>query len=246
MAALGKENRKNARRKIEAPRGNLKVAQPEWVAVDRYFGDLLTPADAKLEAALEANRKAGLPAIDVSPLQGKFLHVLVQMMQPRRVLEIGTLGGYSTIWMARALPRGSRIVSLEFNPKHADVARANLKNAGLLNRVDLRVGRALDSLPVLESSGVGPFDLIFIDADKPSNPAYLAWALKLSRPGTVIVVDNVVRDGKVADATSTDPDIQGTRRMTEMLAAEPRLSATVVQNVGVKGYDGFALAVVLR
>jgi len=242
MAAPRKKDGKSEDR----PRGNLKIARPEWVAVDGYFGDLLAPADGKLDAALEANQKAGLPAIDVSPLQGKFLHVLVQMMQPRRVLEIGTLGGYSTLWMARALPRGSRIVSLEFSQKHADVARANLKNAGVLNRVDLRVGPALDSLPILESSGVGPFDLVFIDADKRNNPEYLAWALKLSRPGTVILIDNVVRDGMVADATSTDPDIQGTRRMAEMLAAEPRLSATVVQNVGVKGYDGFALAVVLR
>jgi predicted O-methyltransferase YrrM len=168
------------------------------------------------------------------------------MLQPRRVLEIGTLGGYSTIWMARALPEGGRIFSLEFNPRHADVARGNLENAGLLDRVDIRVGRAVDSLPVLESSGAGPFDLIFIDADKPSNPQYLEWALKLSRPGTVIVVDNVVRDGNVVDAASTDPDIQGTRRMTEMMAAEPRLTATALQNVGVKGYDGFVLAVVLR
>jgi predicted O-methyltransferase YrrM len=233
-------------KKEERPRQNLKLARPEWIAVDGYFGNLLAPGDAQLDAALAANRDAGLPAIDVSPLQGKFLHVLVQMLRPRRVLEIGTLGGYSTIWMARALPEGGRIVSLEFNPKHADVARGNLENAGLLDRVEMRVGRAIDSLPVLESSGAGPFDLIFIDADKPSNPQYLEWALKLSRPGTVIVVDNVVRDGNVVDAASTDPDIQGTRRMTEMMAAEPRLSATALQNVGVKGYDGFVLAVVLR
>ena len=206
----------------------------------------MAPPDAGLDAALAANRKAKLPAIDVSPLQGKFLKVLVQMTQARRVLEIGTLGGYSTIWMARALPADGRIVSLEFNPKHADVARANLENAGLLDRVDLRVGPALDSLPMVESSGAGPFDLIFVDADKASNPQYLEWALKLARPGTVIVVDNVVRQGRIINAESTDPDIQGTRRFTEMLAAEPRLSATVLQNVGVKGYDGFAIAVVLR
>jgi predicted O-methyltransferase YrrM len=206
----------------------------------------LAPPDAGLDAALAANRKAKLPAIDVSPLQGKFLEVLVQMTQARRILEIGTLGGYSTIWMARALPPDGRIVSLEFNPKHADVARANLENAGLLDRVELRVGRALDSLPMVESSGDGPFDLIFVDADKASNPQYLEWALKLARPGTVIVVDNVVRQGRIIDAESTDPDIQGTRRFTEMLAAEPRLSATVLQNVGVKGYDGFAIAVVVR
>jgi len=228
------------------PRQNNKQARPEWVAVDRYFGDLLAPPDAQLDAALEANREAGLPAIDVSPLQGKFLHLLVQMLQPRRVLEIGTLGGYSTIWMARALARGGRIISLEFSPKHAKVARANLKNAGLLDRVDIRVGPALDSLPVLDFSGAGPFDLIFIDADKENNPQYLEWALRLSRPGTVILVDNVVRDGKVTNAKSSDPDIRGTRRMTELMAAEGRLNATVLQNVGVKGYDGFALAVVLE
>ena len=225
---------------------NLKPPESLWIAVDEYFGGLLAPVDAQLEATLAANREAELPAIDVSPLLGKFLHVLVQIIQPRRVLEIGTLGGYSTIWMARGLPEDGRIVSLEFSPKHADVARKNLENAGMLGRVDLRVGRALDSLPGLESSGAGPFDLIFIDADKPSNPQYLEWALKLSRPGTTIVVDNVVRDGKIIDAESADPDIQGTRRMTEIIAAEPRLSATVVQNVGVKGYDGFVLAVVLR
>jgi predicted O-methyltransferase YrrM len=228
------------------PQGNTKVARPEWIAVDDYFGSLLAPSDPQLDAALAANHAAGLPAIDVSPLQGKFLHVLVQMIRPKRVLEIGTLGGYSTIWIARALPRGGRIVSLEYNPRHADVARKNLENAGMLKRVDLRVGRALDSLPVLASSGVGPFDLIFIDADKRSNPEYLDWAVKLARVGTVIVVDNVVRDGMVADAKSTDPDIRGTRKMTAQMAREPRLSATVVQNVGVKGYDGFAIAVVVK
>jgi predicted O-methyltransferase YrrM len=227
-------------------RGRLKPADPLWTAVDQYFGGLLAPEDAQLAAALKANQDAGLPPIDVSPLQGKFLQVLVHLIRPQRVLEIGTLGGYSTIWMARALPQGGRIVTLECNPKHADVARKNLEDAGLLDRVDLRVGPALDTLPQLESSGAGPFDLIFIDADKRSNPQYLDWALKLSRPGTVIVVDNVVRDGRVIDAESDDPDIQGTRQMFEIMAAEPRLSATVVQNVGIKGYDGYALAVVLR
>jgi predicted O-methyltransferase YrrM len=226
-------------------RHNLKVAQPAWIAVDRYFGELLAPADAQLEAAVKANRAAGLPAIDVSPLQGKHLHLLVLMARAKRVLEIGTLGGYSTIWMARALPRGGRIVTLEYEPKHAEVARSNLRNAGLLTRVDIRVGRALELLPRLKAEGPGPFDFIFIDADKENNPQYLQWALKLSRPGSVIVVDNVVRDGKVADAKSKDKDIVGTRRMTELMAAEPRLSATALQNVGVKGYDGFALGVVL-
>jgi predicted O-methyltransferase YrrM len=217
-----------------------------WTAVDRYFGDLLAPSDAVLEGARQANRKAKLPAIDVSPLQGKFLQVLVRMVQPQRVLEIGTLGGYSTIWMARALPKGGRIVTLEYEPRHAEVARANLRRARLLNRVDIRVAAALDTLPLLRSSGAGPFDFIFIDADKVNNPQYLDWAVKLSRPGTVIVVDNVVRDGAIVNARSKDPDIRGTRRMTELMAANPRLSATVLQNVGVKGYDGFAMAVVLR
>ena len=217
-----------------------------WTDVDNYFGDLLAPVDSHLEAAWRANRDADLPPIEVSRLQGKLLQVLVQMVQARRVLEIGLLGGYSTMWMARGLPEGGRIVTLEFNPRHAEVARKNLEKAGLLDRVEIRVGRALDILPVLHRSGAGPFDLIFIDADKPSNPQYLEWALKLGRPGTAIVVDNVVRDGKVTDAKSADGDVVGTRRMTELMAAEPRLSATVVQNVGVKGYDGFALAVMLR
>jgi predicted O-methyltransferase YrrM len=220
--------------------------QELWTEVDRYFCDLLVPADEKLDAALVANRQAGLPAIDVSRLQGKFLDILVRISGARRILEIGTLGGYSTIWMAHALPEGGRIVSLEVSPRHAEVARANLLNAGVLDRVDLRVGRAIDTLPILEASGAGPFDLIFLDADKPSNADYLAWALKLSRPGTLIVTDNVVRDGKVVQAKSAEADVQGVRRFTELMAAEPRLSATVLQTVGVKGYDGFALAVVLR
>jgi predicted O-methyltransferase YrrM len=223
-----------------------KSGQPLWTAVDQYLGDLLAPSDDHLDAALKTNRKAGLPAIDVSPLQGKFLHVLVQMTQAKRILEIGLLGGYSTIWMARALPRGGRIVSLEFSPKHADVARANLRRAGLLSRVDIRVGPALESLPVLASERGGKFDLIFIDADKGNNPQYLDWALKLSRRGTVILVDNVARQGKVIDAKSSDPDIQGTRRCLAMMASNPRLSAFAMQTAGVKGLDGFAMAVVIK
>ena len=223
-----------------------KSGQPLWAAVDQYLGDLFAPSDEQLDTALKANRKAGLPAIDVSPLQGKFLHVLVQMTQAKRVLEIGLLGGYSTIWMARALPRGGRIVSLEFSPKHANVARANLRRAGVLSRVDIRVGPALDSLPVLASERGGKFDLIFIDADKANNPHYLEWALKLSRRGTVIVVDNIVRQGRVIDARSTDPDIQGTRRCLAMMTANPRLSAFAMQTTGVKGLDGFAMAVVVK
>jgi predicted O-methyltransferase YrrM len=222
------------------------VVQPLWASVDRYFGELLAPTDEKLESVVKANRKARLPAIDVTPLQGKFLHVLIQMTQAKRVLEIGTLGGYSTIWMARALPKGGRIVSLEFSPRHAEVARANLHCAGLLGRVEIRVGPALESLPVLKSKGAGPFDLIFIDADKENNPNYLQWALKLSRRGTVIIVDNVVRQGGVVEAKSSEPDIVGTRRCLEMMAREPRLSAVALQTVGEKGLDGFAMAVVLR
>jgi predicted O-methyltransferase YrrM len=219
--------------------------QEMWTQVDRYFGDLLTPPDNMLDAALRANEQAGLPQIDVTRLQGKFLEFLVRISGARHILEIGTLGGYSTIWLARALPGDGRIVSLELDPHHAEVARANLENAGVLDCVDLIVGPAIDTLPTLRNSVAAPFDLIFIDADKESYPQYLHWALKLSRPGTVIVADNVVREGKVIQADIDDPNVQGVRRFTELLAAEPRLSATVLQTVGVKGYDGFALAVVL-
>jgi predicted O-methyltransferase YrrM len=222
--------------------------QDVWTQVDRYFCDRLAPAEADdvFEAARAKNKKADLPAIDVSRLQGKFLEFLVRSSGARRILEIGTLGGYSTLWLARGLPEGGRIVTLEFDPHHAETARENLRNAGVLDRVDIRVGRAIDTLPTLENTAVAPFDLIFIDADKSGYPGYLEWALKLSRPGTVIVADNVVRDGKVVEADCDDEDVQGVRRFTELLAAEPRLSATVLQTVGVKGYDGVALAVVLR
>ena len=222
--------------------------QAVWTKVDRYFGDLLVPIDDALDAALKANEKGGLPQIDVTPLQGKFLEFLVRAIGARRVLEIGTLGAYSTIWMARALPADGRLVTLELEPHHANVARQNLEKAGMADRVEILVGPATDSLRILENTGAGrgvTFDLIFIDADKQGYPEYLTWALKLSRPGTVIVADNVVRDGEVIDEKSEDPRIQGVRRFVEMVAAEPRLSATVLQTVGEKGYDGFALAVVL-
>jgi predicted O-methyltransferase YrrM len=222
------------------------TGQKVWTKVDRYFGDLLAPVDDKLDAALKANEKAGLPQIDVTSLQGKFLDFLVRVSGAKRILEIGTLGGYSTIWMARALPEEGCVVTLELDPHHARVARGNLQKAGVLDLVDLRVGPAVESLASLVKTGAESFDLIFIDADKQGYPEYLEWSLKLSRPGTVIVADNVVREGKVVDADSDDENVQGVRRFTELVAAEPRLSATVLQTVGVKGYDGFALAVLLR
>jgi predicted O-methyltransferase YrrM len=215
-----------------------------WINVDQYFGDLLAVSDPALQATLAANSWAGLPSIDVSPLQGRFLELLVRISGAKRVLEIGTLGGYSTIWLARAVGETGHVVTLEANPVHADVARSNLAAAGLAGRIDLKVGLAIDTLPKLLQPGSAPFDLIFIDADKRSNPEYLTWALRLSRPGTVIIVDNVVRDGQVLDADSPDPDIQGIRRFAVLLAQEPRLTTTVIQTVGAKGYDGFVLAVV--
>ncbi len=223
-----------------------KNSKSLWTSVDRYFGDLFASQDGHLASARRANRQAGLPEIDVSPLQGKFLQVLVQMTRAKRILEIGTLGGYSTMWMARALPRGGRIVSLEFEPRHAEIASANLHAAGLLSRVKIRVGPALASLKEMKRTGEQPFDLIFIDADKENNPQYLKWALKLSHPGTTIIVDNVARHGTVIDAKSKAADIVGTRRCLKLMAAEPRLSAVALQTVGVKGLDGFAMAVVLR
>jgi predicted O-methyltransferase YrrM len=218
--------------------------QELWTAVERYLEDQLIPADAALEAARQANAAAGLPAIDVSPVEGKLLHLLARMQRAERILEIGTLGGYSTIWLARALPPQGRLVTLEFQAKHVEVARENLQRAGLASQVELREGPAATSLEQLHAEGVSPFDMIFIDADKRNNPAYLEWSLRLSRPGTLIVVDNVVRDGAVVDADSDDPDIQGIRWFFDMLAKEPRLSATAIQTVGSKGYDGLVLALV--
>jgi predicted O-methyltransferase YrrM len=212
-----------------------------WTAVDDYITGLLLPPDPVLDAAQEASRAAGLPPISVSAAQGKFLHLLARIQGARRILEIGTLAGYSTIWLARALPAGGRLVTLEFDPKHADVARSNLARAGLSHLVDVRVGRAIDALPSLAAEA--PFDLVFIDADKPSTTDYFKWALKLSRRGSVIVVDNVARAGRLVDP-SGDEDAQGMRTFMAALAAEPRVSATALQTVGIKGYDGFAIAIV--
>ncbi|MGH7993654.1 MAG: O-methyltransferase [Limisphaerales bacterium] len=220
--------------------------QETWTAVDRYLTDLLEPADPVLAAALADSAAAGLPSINVSPNQGKLLQVLAKIQGARNILEIGTLGGYSTIWLARALPAGGRLITLEYDPKHAEVARANLARAGLAGVVQVRVGRALDTLPQLAAEGRGPFDLIFIDADKPGTADYFGWALKLSRRGSLIIVDNVVRKGAVVDPGSEDPRIQGMRRFFDVLAAEKRVSATALQTVGSKGYDGFALALVME
>jgi predicted O-methyltransferase YrrM len=217
----------------------------KWTAVDRYLTGLFVPPDPALDAALEASRAAGLPEIAVSPNEGKLLHLLARSHGAKKILEIGTLGGYSTIWLARALPPGGRLITLEANPIHADVARGNIEAAGLADRVAIRVGRAIDTLPRLQSEGAGPFDLIFIDADKPGNPDYLTWSLRLARVGTLIIADNVVRHGEVLDAASADPSVRGIRRFNEMLAREPRVSATAIQTVGSKGHDGVALALVI-
>jgi predicted O-methyltransferase YrrM len=221
------------------------MIQEQWTEVDRYITDLLVPPDPALDAALQVSSAAGLPPIAVSPNQGKLLHLLARVQGARKILEIGTLGGYSTIWLARALPAGGRLITLEFNPKYAEVARGNIARAGLAGVVELRLGHALDTLPQLADEGCGPFDLIFIDADKQTYPDYFAWSLKLSRRGTLIIADNVVRNGAVADAANTDLNVQGARRFNELLAAEPRVSATIIQTVGSKGYDGFAFAVVI-
>jgi predicted O-methyltransferase YrrM len=221
------------------------MTQELWTECDRYITELFVPPDPALEVALRASDAAGLPSIHVSPSQGKLLHLLARLQGARRILEVGTLGGYSTIWLARALPADGRLVTLEAVEKHAQVARANIARAGLDAVVDLRLGHALDTLPRLEAERGGPFDLIFIDADKPSYPDYLEWALRLSRPGSLIIADNVVRKGAVVDANSLDANVPGVRRFNEMLAGERRVSATAIQTVGSKGYDGLAIALVV-
>jgi len=215
-----------------------------WTEVDQYFTQKLLPADGVLESALETSMDAGLPAISVSPTQGRFLQLLAQIAGARSILEIGTLGGYSTIWLARGLSAGGRIITLEVDSRHAEVAAINIARAGLQDIVEIRVGNALEILPQLAAARSGPFDLIFIDADKQNIPTYFEWSLRLSRPGSVIVVDNVVRDGAVIDSESSDASVQGVRRFIDSLGAESRASGTVIQTVGVKGYDGFAILLV--
>ncbi|EJL44049.1 MULTISPECIES: O-methyltransferase [Brevibacillus] len=216
----------------------------QWTAVDEYFTQKFVSADPILEAVLENNASAGLPPIDVAPNQGKFLHLLARIQGARTILEIGTLGGYSTIWLARALPADGRLITLEAAPKHAEVAKANIARAGLESVVEIRLGDALDSLSALADEKQGPFDLIFIDADKKNNPDYFRWALKFSRKGSVIITDNVVRKGAVVDEATSDPNIVGVRQFADLVANEPTVSATAIQTVGSKGYDGFAIALV--
>ncbi len=215
-----------------------------WTEVDQYFAQKLLTGDAALESALETSLEAGLPAISVSPTQGKFLQLLAQIAGARSILEIGTLGGYSTIWLARGLNAGGRVITVEVDSRHAEVAAINIARAGLQDVVEIRLGNALEILPQLAAARSGPFDLIFIDADKQNIPSYFEWSLKLSRPGTVIVVDNVVRDGAVIDTESGDASVQGVRRFIDSLGTETRASGTLIQTVGIKGYDGFAILLV--
>ena len=220
------------------------MTDARWSEYERYATELLVGDDDVLEAALRDSDEGGLPAIQVAPTEGRLLQLLARAIGARSILEIGTLGGYSTIFLARGLPQGGRLLSLELVPKHAEVATANVARAGLSDVVDIVVGPALESLERLAGEGAGPFDLVFIDADKTGYPDYLAASLPLSRPGTVIIADNVVRDGEVADESSTDANVQAVRRFNQMLADDPRVDATIVQTVGSKGYDGFAFAVV--
>jgi predicted O-methyltransferase YrrM len=215
-----------------------------WATVDRYLADTIVKPDAALAGALDSSNAAGLPSINVSPSQGKFLQLLARLVNARSILEVGTLGGYSTIWLARALKPGGRLITLEADPRHAELARANIARAGLDRIVDVRLGPALETLPKIAAEQVAPFDLIFIDADKPNTPQYFTWALELSHTGSIIVVDNVVRKGEVANPSSTDPSVRGMQRFFEVAAAEPRVDATAIQTVSSKGYDGFSIVLV--
>ncbi len=225
---------------------DARMSLDRWQQVDRYLGEALVPEDAALRDAVAASDAAGLPAIQVAPNQGRMLELLARALGARRILELGTLGGYSTIWLARGLAPGGRVVTIEYDSHHAEVARATFARAGLADTVDLRVGAAVEVLPRLAAEGGEPFDLVFVDADKASLPEYFTWSLRLARPGALIIVDNVVREGEVADASSADPAVRGVRRMNELIAAESRVSATAIQTVGGKGYDGFALILVER
>jgi predicted O-methyltransferase YrrM len=215
-----------------------------WTAVDRYINDRLVPSDDVLDAVLQASAAAGLPSIHVTPNQGKLLMLLAQLQGARNILEIGTLGGYSTIWLARGLSAAGRLITLEIDARFAKIAQSNFARAAVSQLIDLRIGRALDVLPQLQAEGCAPFDFIFIDADKANTADYFQWAIKLSHPGSLIIVDNIVRSGAVIDETSSDENVQGVRRFYELLAAEPRVTATAIQTVGSKGHDGFAIAVV--
>lgn len=216
----------------------------DYEAIDQFITDHFVDHDAALRAALQDSDKAGLPQIQVAPHQGKLLMLLAQAIRARRILEVGTLGGYSAIWLARALPEDGRLVTLEADPDFAEVARANIARAGLGGKVEIRIGRAQDTMPGLIDEGAGPFDLIFIDADKPSTPDYFLWAVKLARRGALIVVDNVVREGRVLEAQSDSPHIQGLRRFYALAATDPRVSGTAIQTVGSKGHDGLAILLV--
>ena len=221
------------------------MTQAQWTAVDDYINGLLIPADPALDAANQDADTAGLPPAQVAPNQGKLLAIFAQTIKAKRILEVGTLGGYSTIWLARALPPGGSLITLEVDAKHAEVARRNLERAGLSDVVEVRLGEAADSLAALATEGHEPFDLVFIDADKANNTTYFNWALKLTHPGSLIIVDNVIRNGSVIEADSADASVQGVRQFNTALAAEPRVTATQIQTVGSKGYDGFAIALVL-
>jgi predicted O-methyltransferase YrrM len=220
------------------------MSEQQWSAVDDYLNQVVVRPDAALDQALRATAEAGMPKISVSAPLGKLLNLIARMVGARRVLEVGTLGGYSTIWLARALPAEGRVVSLEISPDHAAVVRSNLERAGLAARAEVRVGPALESLPELAEEGAGPFDLVFIDADKANIPAYFEWGLRLGRPGGVIVVDNVVRNGAVLDTSGRDANVAGVRRLNDLLASRPDLEATTIQTVGSKGYDGFTIALI--
>lgn len=222
-----------------------ETLQIQWTAVDDYITDLLIPSDSALDATIQSTIDANLPKINVAPNQGKLLHILAQIQGARRILELGTLAGYSTIWLARALPADGKLITLEANPKHAEVARENIDRAGLSEIVEIRVGAALDTLPQLANEGQAPFDLVFIDADKANIPDYFQWALKLTRRGSVIIVDNVIRKGAVIEVDSTDENVQGVRKFNTLLATESRVKATTIQTVGSKGYDGLAIALVI-